>query len=164
MFGIGHEHEVREVGRGEGGSESGEGIVGPDVRVHDGKGFGAKQRQRAHDAARRFERLVFARPLDRHAELRAIAQRGDFGLSADRLTEAAETQRYTYSGVAAFHPQLFAGMSEGKAPLLPVLGKAVGLGRASGEVYGGGWIDVGTPERLAALDRQLTSSKQGEAR
>lgn len=90
--------------------------------------------------------------------------RGDFSLSAGRLTEAAESQRYTYSGIAVFHPQLFAGLGEGKAPLLPVLRKAIGLGRASGEIFGGDWIDVGTPERLAALDRQLTSSKQGEAR
>jgi MurNAc alpha-1-phosphate uridylyltransferase len=92
--------------------------------------------------------------------------RGDFGLAAGRLepTQPAgssqqpwQMQRYTYSGIAVFHPQLFAGMSDGKAPLLPLLQKAIGLGRASGEVFTGDWIDVGTPERLAALDRRLTA-------
>jgi MurNAc alpha-1-phosphate uridylyltransferase len=86
--------------------------------------------------------------------------RGDFALAAGRLGQAqspAQAQRYTYSGIAVFHPQLFAGMNDGKAPLLPVLQKAIGLGRASGEVFTGDWIDVGTPQRLAALDRRLTA-------
>jgi MurNAc alpha-1-phosphate uridylyltransferase len=83
--------------------------------------------------------------------------RGDFSLTGSRLQLPQDAARYTYSGVAVFHPQLFAGMSAGKAPLLPLLQKAISLGRASGEVYGGDWIDVGTPERLAALDRRLTA-------
>jgi MurNAc alpha-1-phosphate uridylyltransferase len=69
--------------------------------------------------------------------------------------QGAETQRYTYSGIAVFSPHLFDDMADGKAPLLPCLQKAISLRRASGEVFGGDWIDVGTPERLADLDRQL---------
>lgn len=83
--------------------------------------------------------------------------RGDFSLASGRLQQQQNAQRYTYSGIAVFHPQLFAGMSDGKAPLLPLLQKAIGLGRASGEVFDGDWVDVGTPERLAALDRRVTA-------
>ena len=84
--------------------------------------------------------------------------RGDFSLASGRLEQLQTTQRYTYSGIAVFHPQLFAGMSDGKAPLLPLLQKAIALGRASGEFFDGDWVDVGTPERLAALDRRITAS------
>lgn len=84
-------------------------------------------------------------------------RRGDFALAGRRLQSTESAQRYTYSGIAVFHPQLFAGLQGGKAPLLPLLQKAISLGRASGEVFTGDWIDVGTPERLAALDRRLSA-------
>jgi MurNAc alpha-1-phosphate uridylyltransferase len=81
---------------------------------------------------------------------------GDFNLSASgRLRQDPDSQRHTYSGIAVFDPQLFAGMADGKAPLLPCLQKAIGLGRASGEIFNGDWIDVGTPERLQTLDERL---------
>jgi N-acetyl-alpha-D-muramate 1-phosphate uridylyltransferase len=81
--------------------------------------------------------------------------RGDFSIAAGRLQQQQDAQRYTYSGIAVFDPGLFAGIGDGRAPLLPLLQKAIGLGRASGEVFNGSWIDVGTPERLAALDASL---------
>ena len=84
---------------------------------------------------------------------------GDFNLAGSRLQQAAGAQRHTYSGIAVFHPELFAGMPEGKAPLLPLLQKAIALGRASGELFAGDWIDVGTPERLAALDARLQAPR-----
>ncbi len=68
--------------------------------------------------------------------------------------QAAGTQRYTYSGIAVFNPHLFDDMADGKAPLLPCLQKAISLRRASGEFFDGDWVDVGTPERLAELDRR----------
>jgi len=62
---------------------------------------------------------------------------------------------FTYSGIAVFAPALFAGLAPGAHRLLPLLQQAIVAGRASGEYFGGEWMDVGTPERLAALDRQL---------
>ena len=86
--------------------------------------------------------------------------RGDFVLDEGRLRDSADANaaRHTYSGIAVFDPALFAGLSDGKAPLLPLLQKAIALGRASGEYFTGDWLDVGTPQRLAALDARL---KQG---
>lgn len=78
--------------------------------------------------------------------------RGDFALAAGRIQEAGEP-RYTYSGVGVYRPELFAGCSDGRYPLLPLLQRAIALGRLYGEVYTGRWTDVGTPERLAAIER-----------
>jgi MurNAc alpha-1-phosphate uridylyltransferase len=87
-------------------------------------------------------------------------QRGDFVLNESghlALPAAQADVTYTYSGIAVYHPALFAGVSERRHPLLPVLKKAIAAQVASGEVFTGTWLDVGTPERLQWLDAQLAS-------
>lgn len=100
--------------------------------------------------------------------------RGDFGLSGAGLAInpaaaghtgsafAADTA-YTYSTLALLRRELFQqpwcgiepGNPEGEhARLAPLLRKAADAGRVSAEIYGGQWADVGTPERLDALNRQ----------
>ncbi len=97
-------------------------------------------------------------------------RKGDFGLEqADAhgvglCTDPAadsNTQRYTYSTFALFHHALFAtpwcdippGNPQGiKAPLAPLLRKAMAQAQVSAEIYTGRWTDVGTPERLAELN------------
>ncbi|MBI5938757.1 MAG: nucleotidyltransferase family protein [Betaproteobacteria bacterium] len=62
----------------------------------------------------------------------------------------------TFSGVACYRPELFAGIAPGtKAALAPLLRQAMARGQVSGEHFNGRWEDVGTPERLAALDLEL---------
>jgi MurNAc alpha-1-phosphate uridylyltransferase len=81
---------------------------------------------------------------------------GDFWLQEDgRIGDSGE--RGTYSGVAVLAPALFAGCSPGRFPLKPLLDRAREAGRLSGEFWRGHWYDVGTPERLAALDGALRS-------
>jgi MurNAc alpha-1-phosphate uridylyltransferase len=75
---------------------------------------------------------------------------GDFALEGGRVVENGST-RWTYSGIGLYRPQLFDGCRPGRFPLLPLLRRAIAAGRLSGEVYGGAWSDVGTLERLAAL-------------
>ncbi len=77
--------------------------------------------------------------------------RGDFALECGEL-RLSGPRRYTYSGLATLHPALFAGVTPGARPLKPLLDRALAAGRLSGEVYAGVWNDVGTPERLAALN------------
>jgi N-acetyl-alpha-D-muramate 1-phosphate uridylyltransferase len=78
---------------------------------------------------------------------------GDFALNGSQVaTEGAP--RYTFSGIAQYRPELFAGVERGaKAKLAPLLTQAIRGGRASGELHLGMWHDVGTPQRLAALNR-----------
>lgn len=78
--------------------------------------------------------------------------RGDFGHARGRaLAEASE--RFTFSGIAAYRTALFADCADGVRPLKPLLVRAMDAGRCGAEVYEGIWEDVGTPERLAALNR-----------
>ena len=98
--------------------------------------------------------------------------RGDFGLEdvdADGIGRCVDpapdstAPRYTYSTFALFHRDLFAqpwcdipaGNPQGvKAPLAPLLRRAMQGARVSAEIYTGRWTDVGTPERLAELNAQ----------
>ncbi len=80
--------------------------------------------------------------------------RGDFDLADGRIVVADEP-RYTFSGVAVYRPEFFAGSSPGRFPLAPMLRDGARRGILSGEVYAGAWEDVGTPERLAALNERL---------
>lgn len=80
---------------------------------------------------------------------------GDFGLDATgRLTEDGH-ERYTYSGIGVFRPELFAGLPDEPLPLGPVLRKAMQQGKVTGELYRGEWRDIGTPERLQRLQETL---------
>ena len=91
--------------------------------------------------------------------------RGDFGLSPDGLALNLGAEhpgpRYTYSTIALLRAELFgppwcdipAGNPQGDAaPLGPLLRRAMDAGRVSAQLYEGRWTDVGTPERLAALN------------
>ena len=79
---------------------------------------------------------------------------GDFSLAEGRvLSPQAET--LTYSGIAVLSPELFAECQAGAFKLAPLLRQAIAQGRVSGEHFNGGWIDVGTQERLAAAEAVL---------
>ena len=81
---------------------------------------------------------------------------GDFAIEAGKLAEDG-AMRYTFSGVGIYHPQLFADVTKGEAAkLAPLLRKAMSAGLVSAEHYLGIWHDIGTPERLAELDKALS--------
>ena len=89
--------------------------------------------------------------------------RGDFGISPDGLAlNQADGERYTYSTIGLYRAALFAepfcAIPQGnpggiKAPLAPLLRRAMDEGRVGASLYMGRWTDVGTPERLAELNR-----------
>ncbi len=84
--------------------------------------------------------------------------RGDFALDGDRVINA-DSGRLTYTGVGVYSPEFFAGCTEGRFPLLPLLNRAIASGRVRGEVHRGEWCDVGTAERLASLCARLSALK-----
>jgi MurNAc alpha-1-phosphate uridylyltransferase len=85
--------------------------------------------------------------------------RGDFGLDGDAVIES-DRDRFTYSGIGVYSPEFFEGCTPGKFPLLPLLKRAIAAGRLRGQVYRGAWSDIGTPERLATLEREISRSPQ----
>ncbi|MGH8267309.1 MAG: N-acetylmuramate alpha-1-phosphate uridylyltransferase MurU [Steroidobacteraceae bacterium] len=80
--------------------------------------------------------------------------RGDFGLEGDRVVNR-DTDRFTYSGVGVYAAEFFGGCTAGRFPLLPLLNRAISARRVRGQLHRGAWSDVGTAERLAALDARL---------
>ena len=81
-------------------------------------------------------------------------RQGDFALDSNRV--ANDGQRLTFAGIGVYRPQLFAAIAAGeRAKLAPLLTQAIDAGRVSGQMHRGRWVDVGTPERLAALDADL---------
>jgi MurNAc alpha-1-phosphate uridylyltransferase len=79
---------------------------------------------------------------------------GDFSLERGRIMLPGE-RTYTFSGIALYRPEFFAGCTAGRFPLLPLFKRAIEARTLSGERYGGQWSDVGTPQRLAELDAKL---------
>jgi MurNAc alpha-1-phosphate uridylyltransferase len=80
---------------------------------------------------------------------------GDFYLDASGRVHGEGSPRLTYSGIGIYRPEFFAGCTPGKFPMAPLLRSAMAEGKVTGEHYQGGWVDVGTPQRLADLDREL---------
>ncbi|MHB8742924.1 MAG: N-acetylmuramate alpha-1-phosphate uridylyltransferase MurU [Sulfuricaulis sp.] len=79
---------------------------------------------------------------------------GDFALQQGLVLSDGEP-RLTFSGIGVYARALFANCVPGKFPLAPLLRAAVARRQVSGELYSGRWRDIGTPERLQALDQEL---------
>ena len=83
---------------------------------------------------------------------------GDFALLNGKL-HAEGSIKLTFSGIGIYQPSLFAGLERGQgAKLAPLLKTAMAQGLVSGVHHQGQWHDIGTPERLQALDSQLLNS------
>jgi MurNAc alpha-1-phosphate uridylyltransferase len=104
---------------------------------------------------------VLDKPLNGLAHLVLVAnpahhQAGDFCLQQGRVSDAVVDQaNLTYSGIALLSPALFAGCLPGAFKLAPLLRNAMREGQVSGETFSGRWVDVGTHERLAEVERLL---------
>ena len=76
---------------------------------------------------------------------------GDFGLEQGSAVPEAACQ-YTFSGIALYRREFFSGCSDGVRPLKPLLVRSMAAQRCSAQLYTGMWEDVGTLERLQALN------------
>jgi MurNAc alpha-1-phosphate uridylyltransferase len=77
---------------------------------------------------------------------------GDFGVVDGRLRNVKDPQ-YTFSGVAVYRPEFFADCKAGRFSIVPMLRAAADADQLAASVYSGNWTDVGTVERLEALNR-----------
>jgi N-acetyl-alpha-D-muramate 1-phosphate uridylyltransferase len=96
-------------------------------------------------------------PLERDAHLILVPNppqhpNGDFGVAGGLALPDAPV-RFTFSGIAIYRRELFAGCAGGVFPLKPLLIRAMEKGRCSAEIYRGSWHDVGSIERLNALNQ-----------
>jgi MurNAc alpha-1-phosphate uridylyltransferase len=80
---------------------------------------------------------------------------GDFVLRDGRMIEEDGAERVTFSGIGVYRAELFAGHDDGRFRLAPLLRGAARAGAVSAELYAGEWQDIGTPERLASLNRRF---------
>lgn len=85
---------------------------------------------------------------------------GDFYIDSDnKLRLQAEcdspAKSCTYSGIGLFHPALFEGLPLAPCALREVLIPAIQTGSVNATYHNGLWFDVGTVERLQALDKML---------
>jgi len=104
-----------------------------------------------------FSGLV-ARTLGKHlAHLVLVANpphhpEGDFSLDGTQVLDERKPE-WTFSGIGLYRLELFEGIRPGsKGQLAPLLRAAIVRKQVSGEVHRGTWHDVGTLERLAALN------------
>lgn len=77
---------------------------------------------------------------------------GDFSLTEQGLLNVEGENCHTFSGIGVYKPELFSNLAAGKRKLRPVLEQAMTKGLVSGEKFSGFWMDIGTQERLQALD------------
>ncbi len=102
--------------------------------------------------------------IDRPAHLVMVANPahhsgGDFALDGERVVFAQGGQTLTYAGIAVFSPAFFADVPHGTVmKLRPLLDAAIAAETLGGERHAGRWVDVGTPQRLAELDKELRNA------
>lgn len=83
---------------------------------------------------------------------------GDFALDGGELRNHGRSM-LTFSGIGVYRADMFSALVPGQAAkLAPLLRSAADEGRASGEIHAGVWQDIGTPQRLAELDRTLRAA------
>ncbi len=80
---------------------------------------------------------------------------GDFGLDETGNVHSESGQKWTFSGIGIYRPEMFTGLSNEKRALKPLFDQAIASQRVSGEIFHGQWSDIGTVERLQALEKAL---------
>jgi MurNAc alpha-1-phosphate uridylyltransferase len=78
-------------------------------------------------------------------------EKSDFRLSKKgRLDNSIPT--HTFSGIACFHPHIFKNLKLGRYSIMPLIRSLATDKKVTGEIYLGQWCDVGSPDRLTALN------------
>lgn len=87
---------------------------------------------------------------------------GDFAL-AQGMVKLEGDAKYTFAGISVLSPDLFDQVAVGDAmPLAPLLKQAISEKNVTGELLQEKWVDVGTVERLDALNQAIkTDGYQG---
>jgi len=87
---------------------------------------------------------------------------GDFSLAEGKaytFDQNVQGESLTFSGVSVIAPKMSVGLEAGKRPLAQLLKEAMLANQVAASKLMGNWVDVGTPERLAALDAEIREGK-----
>ena len=126
-------------------------VVGGDVHVPQ---FDFPERKYEEFVAGGKLAHIFMVPNPAHNE------KGDFALRPDGVTTREGSTRDTYSTIGLYRKAFFDGLPAGnpegrKIPMLPLMLSAIEREQMTAEIYTGPWTDVGTPERLSALNTAI---------
>ena len=81
----------------------------------------------------------------------ALAHHGDFGLVDNQLINSAND--YTFSGIACYNPKIFSLCRPGRYSVSHLIRYHAQTGNATAQLYEGTWFDIGSIERLKAVNR-----------
>jgi MurNAc alpha-1-phosphate uridylyltransferase len=132
--------------------------VNADVLWLDGSMPALRRMARAWDDARMDALLL----MQSTATARGYEGRGDYfldSLGRLRRRRANEVAPYVYAALQILHPRLFADAPAGAFSLNVLYDKAQAAGRLWGLVHDGLWFHVGTPEDLAATEREFGGAR-----
>ncbi|MBA3537651.1 MAG: nucleotidyltransferase family protein [Tatlockia sp.] len=72
---------------------------------------------------------------------------GDFDLTSQNQL-SNDNKRYTYAGIAYYRPEAFQGSEIGRYSIVTLLRDLANRNLATGQLYQGLWVDIGSSERL----------------
>ena len=79
---------------------------------------------------------------------------GDFSINDDESLNhiSASSNKYTYSGIGIYTPELLKNLQAGTFSITPILKQKMQNSEITGELYEGQWDDIGTIERLLEIN------------
>jgi MurNAc alpha-1-phosphate uridylyltransferase len=81
---------------------------------------------------------------------------GDFAVDSNGFVATRGNKKFTFSGIGLYRPELFNNLAVERKALKPLFETVIAANRMTGEIYKGNWSDIGTLERLAALEKELS--------
>lgn len=81
---------------------------------------------------------------------------GDFSIVDGKLS-LSDSNKKTFSGIACYHRDFFEPVPLEPGPLSPWFKHWIEQDKINGQFYNGKWCDVGTPERLEQIIRDVSS-------
>jgi N-acetyl-alpha-D-muramate 1-phosphate uridylyltransferase len=82
--------------------------------------------------------------------------KGDFTLDRQGHVYDDGSEKLTFCGIGVYQPELFKQVdAQTPTALAPLLRAAIEKKQITGEQHDGIWMDIGTPQRLQALDQRI---------
>ncbi len=112
-------------------------------------------------SAEKLAHLVMAPNPPQHPNGDFLLNDGLVGTPVGADSTPSQTPMRTFSGIGIYRPEIFADITRGtRAKLAPLLVAAMAKNKISGELHNGTWLDIGTPDRLAAANELIELSKR----